>query len=101
MYNECLIVICSKLESKEEVEKQGQSLACQFQQTMESGDAPDKEAPPATPKGKISQETCIWRKSPCWWQQKWKAVSNKVLPWPLPKDSTWTGHTIYQLWGKA
>ena len=32
--------------------KKGPSLVCQFEQTMESGDASDKEAPPCDPKRK-------------------------------------------------
>ena len=46
---ECLIVMCSKVTVKV---KKGQSLAWQFEQTMESGDASDKEAPPCDPKRK-------------------------------------------------
>ena len=39
-----------KLQSKEEAEKKGPSLLYQFQQSMESGDASNKEAPPCDPK---------------------------------------------------
>ena len=42
--------ICSKVMVKRRSEKKGHSLACQFGQTMESGDASDKEAPPTNPK---------------------------------------------------
>ena len=34
------------------MEKQGKSLACQFEQMMELGDASDKEAPTTTPRKK-------------------------------------------------
>ena len=34
------------------MEKQGQSLACQFEQTIESADVSDEEAPPANTRKK-------------------------------------------------
>ena len=39
-----------KLWSEEEAEKKGPSLVYRFQQSMESGDASDEEAPPCDPK---------------------------------------------------
>ena len=39
-----------KLWLKEEAEKRGPSLVYQFQQSMDSGDASDEEAPPCDPK---------------------------------------------------
>ena len=46
-----------KLQSKEEAEKKGPSLVYQFQQSMESGDASDEEAPPCDPKSNNLMET--------------------------------------------
>ena len=40
--------------TKEEVEKQGKSLACQFEQIMELGDGSDKEAPTTNPRKEVS-----------------------------------------------
>ena len=37
---------------KRRSEKKGSSLACWFQQSMESGDASDKDTPPCDPKRK-------------------------------------------------
>ena len=45
-----LLLFGEKLRSKEEAEKKGPSLVYQFQQSMESGDASDEEAPPCDPK---------------------------------------------------
>ena len=39
-----------KLQLKEEAEKKGPSLVYQFQQSMESGDVSDEEAPPCDSK---------------------------------------------------
>ena len=38
---------------KKEEAKKGLSLAYQFQQSMESGNASNEEAPPSNPKGRI------------------------------------------------
>ena len=47
VYNECLIVVWSKVTV---AEKKGPSLVYWFQRSMESGDASDEEAPPCDPK---------------------------------------------------
>ena len=50
MYNECWIVIWSKVTVERRSEKRGPSLVYQFQHSVESGDASDEEAPPCDPK---------------------------------------------------
>ena len=44
--------ICSKVTVERRGEKKGPSLAYWFQQSMESGDASNEEAPPCDPKRK-------------------------------------------------
>ena len=51
-----------KLRSKEEAEKKGPSLVYWFQQSMESGDASDEEAPPCDPKSN-NQTKKEWSKA--------------------------------------
>ena len=50
IYNECLIVICSRVTVKRRSGKKDPSWACWFQQSVESGDTSDEEAPPCDPK---------------------------------------------------
>ena len=50
VYNECLIVVWSKVTVERRGRKKGPSLMYWFQRSMESGDASNEEAPPCDPK---------------------------------------------------
>ena len=89
-----LIVICSKDMVKEEVKKQGQSLVCWFEQTMESGDASNEEASLVTKKRKDLSRNAWLEVISMLVGMKTEDVlkkmfSNKVWSWQSPKCSTW------------
>ena len=71
------------------MEKQGKSLACQFEQMMELGDASDKEAPTTNPRKKYLTKSKQFEVISMLVIMANEDCLKEVPSWTLPKGSTW------------